>query len=317
VIGRRGFLVALAAAFGASVSAGPRVPRVGLVSAGTRSLEFLQQGLREAGYVLGQSIVIEHRRTEGRVERYIPAVDAVLKSGIDVIVVGSTHGLNAARSRTQTLPIVAVDLETDPVASGVAASLARPGGNVTGFFLDLGDLAGKLLQLLREAIPGLARIGALYDPVIGGPQLRATQAAALTAGITILPTPVQKAADLPAAVENAVRESARALLVLSAPLMRDNQARIDELALRHRLPSVTLFALLANGDGFMSYGPDLDDMYRRSGSYVDRILKGTRVGDLPVQRPARFELAVNVRTARTLRLTLPQSLVVRADRLVD
>jgi putative tryptophan/tyrosine transport system substrate-binding protein len=117
--------------------------------------------------------------------------------------------------------------------------------------------------------------------------------------------------------ENAARETAGALVVLSAPLMRDSQARIDTLALRHRLPSVTLFALLANGEGFMSYGPDLDDMYRRSGLYVARILDGTRVGDLPVQRPANFELAVNLRTARALRMTLPQSLVVRADRLIE
>lgn len=320
MIDRRRFLVTLTASVVASAGdalAQPRAPRVGLISAGTRSLEALQSGLREVGYVPGQTIVIEHHRTEGQPERYQPAVAAALKSGVRIIVVGSTHGLAAARALTKTLPIVAVDLETDPVASGFVASLARPGGNVTGFFLDLGDLSGKLLQLLGEAVSGVSRIAVLHDPVIGRPQLQATQAAAAAAGITLHPAPVRKAGDLQGAVEKAAREGARALIVLSAPLMRVNQAALDDLALRHRLPSVTIFGLLPGGDGFMSYGPDLDDMYRRSGSYVDRILKGERVDELPIQRPAKFELAVNVRTAKSLRLTIPPPLLVRADRVVE
>ncbi|MEX2223501.1 MAG: ABC transporter substrate-binding protein [Candidatus Rokuibacteriota bacterium] len=320
MIDRRRFLATLAA--GAATSAGAalaaaRVPRVALISAGSRSIEALQAGLRAAGYVPGQTIVVEHRRTEGRPERYRPAVEAALKGGVDVIVVGSTHGLAAARTATRTVPIVAVDLETDPVASGFVESLARPGGNVTGFFLDLGDLSGKLLQLLQEAVPGVNRVAALHDPVIGLPQLQATRAAAGPAGITLLPAPVQKAGDLSAAIESAARDGARALVVLSAPLMRVNQTRIDELALRHRLPSVTLFALLPNGHGFLSYGQDLDEMYRGSGSYVDRILKGARAAELPVQRPSRFELAVNLRTAKALRLSIPPPLIVGADRVIE
>jgi putative ABC transport system substrate-binding protein len=320
VLDRRDFLAILVAGSPPRSSlamAGPRVPRVGLVSAGTKSLVALEDGLRKAGYVPGQTIVIDHRRTEGRADRYRPAVDSLLAIGVDVMVVGSTHGLAAARSRTQTLPIVAVDLETDPVASGFVTSLGRPGGNVTGFFLDLRDLGGKLLELLREAVPGVTRIAALYDPVIGGPQLQATETAARPAGITIVPAQVQKAPDLHHAVEKAARAGARAMIVMSAPLMRDSQAHIDELALRHHLPSVTLFGLLSPGDGFMSYGPDLDDMYRRSASYVDRIIKGTPVGELPVQRPAKFELALNLRTAKALRLALPPSLLVRADRVIE
>ena len=320
MIDRRRFIVTMAACAGTgtgSAFATSRAPRVGLVTAGTKSFEALQAGLRDLGYVPGQTIVIDHRKTEGRAERYRSAVDALLKSGADIVVVGSTHGLAAARALTQTLPIVAVDLETDPVASGFVASLARPGGNVTGFFLDLADMSGKLLQLLREAVPRVSRIAALHDPVIGRPQLQATYAAAAAAGITILPAPVQNAGDLPAAVENAARQSARALVVLSAPLMRVSQARIDELTLRHRLPSITVFGLLPGGEGFMSYGPDLDEMFSRAGTYVSRILKGERASDLPVQRPSKFELAVNVRTAKALRLDLPPALLVQANRIVE
>jgi putative ABC transport system substrate-binding protein len=320
VIDRRGFLATLTAGVVARAGgalAQSRIPRVGLISAGPRSLEAFERGLRDAGYVPGQSITIEHRRTEGQTERYRPAVEAALKAGVEILVVGSTHGLATARALTRSLPIVAVDLETDPVASGFVASLARPGGNVTGFFLDLGDLGGKLLQLLGEAVPGANRVAALHDPVIGRPQLQATQAAAGTAGATLLLAPVQKAGDLPAAVAGVARDGARALVVLSAPLMRVNQARIDELALRHRLPSITIFGLLPRGDGFMSYGPDLDEMYRGSGTYVDRILKGAQAGELPVQRPSRFELAVNVRTAKALRLTVPPAFLLRADRVVE
>jgi putative ABC transport system substrate-binding protein len=305
----------MAAARGALAQ--PRVPRIGLVSAGVQSLTALQHGLRDAGYVAGQTIVIEHRRTEGRAERYQDAVDAALKSGVQVLVVGSRHALAVARDLTRTVPVVAVDLETDPVASGFVASLARPGGNITGLFLDLPEMTGKLLQFLREAVPGVGHIAALFDGVIGRAQLEATQAAARAAVLTVHPAPIAKAADIEAALDAAVMAGARALVVLSAPLMRQNQTRIDEIALRRGLPSVTFFALLPNGSGFMSYGPNLDDMYRRAASYVDRILKGERVADLPVERPARFELAVNLRTAKALKVTLSPALLLRADRVIE
>jgi putative ABC transport system substrate-binding protein len=320
VIRRRRFLVTLAAgalAGGRRASAQPRVPRVGVVSGGARSFEALKGGLRDAGYVIGQMLVIEHRRTEGRAERYHAAVAAVLDSGVDVIVVFSNHGITAARALSRTVPIVAVDLETDPVASGFVTSLARPGGNLTGVFLDLPEITGKLLQILKESVAGLTRVGAVHDALIGRPQLQATEAAGRAIDVTIHPAPVRSAGDLPSAVESAARDGARALVVLPAPLMRINQARIDELALRSRLPSITLFSLLPNGSGFMSYGPDVDEIFRRSASYVDRILKGAAVGMLPVERPSKFEFAVNLRTARALKLALPQPLLMRADRVID
>lgn len=319
MIDRRVVLVTLAAGVvtGGRAFAQGRVPRVGVVSGGPRSFNAFLTGLREAGHVIGQTVAIEHRMTGGHSERYRAAVEAVLKSGVDVIVVFSTHGLTAARALSRTVPIVAVDFETDPVASGFVASLARPGGNVSGCFLDLPEMSGKLLQLLKEAVPGLARVGALHDAVIGRPQLQAIETAGRAIDVTILPVPVRTAGDLAPAVENAARAGARALAVLSAPLTRINQARIDDLALRSRLPSITLFSLLPNGAGLMSYGPDFDDMFRRSASYVDRILKGTPVGTLPIERPTKFELAVNRRTARILKIDLPQSLLVQADRMID
>jgi putative ABC transport system substrate-binding protein len=272
--------------------------------------------LQELGYVPGRTIIVEHRQTEGQPQRYAPAVKSLLGMGLRVIVVTSTHGLVAAHALTRTVPIVAIDLETDPVATGVVTTLARPGGNVTGFFLDLPEISGKLVQLMKEAVPRATRMAVLWDAAIARAQLDATEQAAREAGIIIHSAPVRQAEDLRAAVEGAARAAAAALIALSAPLTRVNQLRIDELALQYRLPSITLFDLRADGAGFMSYGPDLDDMFRRSASYVDRILKGASVGDLPVERPSRFHLAINLRTAKTLGLAVPHSLILRADRVI-
>lgn len=195
MIDRRGFLATLTAGMVARAGgalAQSRIPRVGLISAGPGRSRRSSAGCATPATRPARSITIEHRRTEGRTERYRPAVEAALQAGVEILVVGSTHGLAAARALTRSLPIVAVDLETDPVASGFVVSLARPGGNVTGFFLDLGDLSGKLLQLLGEAVPGANRVAALHDPVIGRPQLQATQAAAGTAGATLLLAPVPR-----------------------------------------------------------------------------------------------------------------------------
>jgi putative ABC transport system substrate-binding protein len=178
-------------------------------------------------------------------------------------------------------------------------------------------MSGKLLQLLKEAVPGATRFGVLWDAAITRAQFEATDTAARAEGISIHSAAVRSPGDLGGALERAVRDGARALVVLSAPLTRLHQARIDELALRHRLPSMTVFALLPGSTGFMSYGPDLDAMFRRSGTSVHRILKGARVGDLPVERPSKFELGVNLRTAKALGITIPQTLLLRADQVIE
>jgi putative ABC transport system substrate-binding protein len=317
VIARREFLVGLASAVTAvPVIAQTRVPRVGMVSGGSPSLNALLQGLRDLGWVPGQTVLVEHRPTEGHAERYGPAVESLLKMGVDVMVVTSPHGLGAARSRARKVPIVAIDLESDPLASGVVASFSRPGGNVTGFFLDQPEMSGKLVELLKEVLPGINRAAVLWDGAIARAQFDAMRSAARAAGIAIHSASVQKAAELGVAFDHAVRDGARAVIVLSAPLMRVNQALVDELALRRRLPALTLFALTPDGDGFISYGPDLNDMIRRSALYVDRILKGASVSDLPVVRPSRFYLAINLRTAKALGLSIPQSVLLRADRVL-
>ncbi|HEX3178893.1 MAG TPA: ABC transporter substrate-binding protein, partial [Methylomirabilota bacterium] len=226
------------------------------------------------------------------------------------------NGIAAARRLTSTVPVVAVDLESDPVASNFVNSLARPGGNLTGLFLDIPEMSGKLVQLLHEARPRLGRIGIVWDANIAGAQLLATETSARMAGIASRSVPVRSSADLEPAIVELTRERVGALVVLSSPLMRLNQQRIDELALRQRLPSITMFGLLESGVGLLSYGPDLDDMQRRAAVYVDRILKGRPVRELPVERPAKFELAVNLRTANLLGLELPRSLLLRADRVI-
>ena len=316
---RRRFLVGLAAlaTFRArAVRAQARLPRVGHVSAGGLSIGNLLAGLREVGHVPGETIIVEHRPTAGEADRYDAAVAALLASGVDVLVVASPHGIVAARRRTSRVPIVAVDLESDPVASGFVTSLARPGSNLTGLFLDLPEMSAKLLQLLQEVKRALSRVGIMWDAAIARAQFEATERAARTAGIEVHPAVIRTAADLRPALEAMARERAGAFIALSSPLMRLNQAQIDDLALRHRLPSITVFALLENGRGLISYGPDLDSMQRRVAVYVDRILKGANVAELPVERPAKFELAVNLRTAKILGLELPQSLLLRADRIL-
>ena len=318
--GRRAFVVALASFAmlrARAVWGQGRVPRVGLVSAGGPSVQNFLSGLREAGYVPGQTIIVEHRPTAGEANRYDAAVAAVLARSVDGLVVTSPHGIAAARRRTSTVPIVAVDLESDPVASGFVGSLARPGSNLTGLFLDLPEMSGKLLQLLQEAKPRLSRVGVVWDATIARAQFEATDRAARAASIHVHPAAIKTAADLEPAFADFVRQGVDAVIALSSPLMRLNQRRIDDLCVRHRLPSITVFALLPNGRGLLSYGPDFDDMQRRTAVYVDRILKGAAVSELPVERPTKFELAVNLRTAKLLGLELPQSLLVRADRVIQ
>jgi putative ABC transport system substrate-binding protein len=300
-IGRRQLLALLAA--GAVLAPRPiraqaRLPRVGLVSSGSPSARSFVQGLREVGHVPGQSLIVDVRPTAGYPDRYRPAIEALLREGVDVLAVSSIHGINAIRAAKVTTPVVVLDLESDPVATGVIASVARPGGNVTGFFLDVPEMSAKQVELLREAVPGVSRVALLWDEGAARAQFEATEKAARALGIGVVSVPVRKPADFAAALGAAAREGARALIVLSAPMMRVEQQTIDQLALRHRLPSITLFDLLPEGNGFMSYGPSLDDLWRRCAQYVDRILKGDRPAEMPVQ------------------LTIPPSVLLRADRVI-
>jgi putative ABC transport system substrate-binding protein len=243
----------------------------------------------------------------------------LVRLNVDAIHAAGPAAVRAARSATSTIPIVAHDFETDPVASGLIASLGRPGGNVTGMFLDLPELAGKWLELLRESVPRLSRVAILWDP---GTDLAQRKAAEHAAGALRLKARVIEArgsSDLDRVFGSMRREGDQAVLVLSSPDFgnAETNARIARLAVKNRLPSITLFPGFAERGGFMAYGPFGNEMYQLEGRQLGRILKGARPAELPVERPARFELVVNAKTMRALGLTLPPSMRVRVDRVIE
>jgi putative ABC transport system substrate-binding protein len=223
----------------------------------------------------------------------------------------------AAKKATSTIPIVAVDLESDPMALGFAKNLSRPGGNVTGVFLDLPEMSGKQIQLFKEIVPGVSRVAVLGDPEMNASQFRATEAAARTLGVQLLMLVGRTSKELDSALESARRAHAGAVIVLSSPIVFADRARLAALALAKGLPAVSLFAEFAEAGGLMSYGPSLTDSFRRCGVYVGKILGGAKAGDLPIERPEKFVLVINLRTAKALRLTVPQLLQLRADQLIQ
>ena len=222
-------------------------------------------------------------------------------------------------NRSKVIPIVAVDLESDPVASGFAQSLARPGGRVTGVFLDLPELGGKQIQLLREVAPAMRRVGILWDEEVARPQYDATVRGALAAGLSPVSLPYRSPdlAKIEAAFDRARAERVDGLVILTAPLITRYLPQIADLALKHRLPTISPFNRFPRAGGAIAYGPDLPDMYRQLADYVDRILKGAKPGDLAIQRPSRFVMVINVKTVRALGLTVPPSLLTRADEVIQ
>jgi putative ABC transport system substrate-binding protein len=297
-----------------------RIPRVAYVSAGdlrNPNTESFEQGLKDAGYVPGQSVVIEYRGAEGKMERLPSLVDEIVKLKADVIFAAGPPAIVAVLKATRTLPVIGIDLESDPVASGFVQSLARPGGNFSGLFLDAPELAGKLLQLIQEAVPRLRRVAVLWHTPVAQVLFRASEEAARTARLTLLSLPIGAPEELDDAVARAARERTRGLVVLSSPLFFFNRARIADLALKHRLPAISLFTQQPEVGLLMAYGPYFADMFRRCGAYVARVLGGAKPADLPVERPSRFEMVINLKTAKALGLTLPQLLRARADRLIE
>lgn len=234
----------------------------------------------------------------------------------DVIVAVAPPGVAAAQAATRTIPIIGVDLESDPVAAGWVASLGRPGGNVTGMFLDFADIAAKCLQLLAEARPGLARCAVLWDPSTGSFQRAAVEAAGARMGLGLGIATTTRLAEVEPAIE-AAGETAQALLFLSSPLFAANTARFARAAMRARLPGIMLFADFARQGGLAAYGPDLQDMFRRAGGMARRVVEGARVETLPVERPVRFDLALNLHAAGELGLELPPLLLARATEVIE
>jgi putative ABC transport system substrate-binding protein len=282
----------------------------------TVNADAFDQGMRELGYEIGRNVLVEYRFADGHEDRVPALVTEVLRLKPDVMLAANPHVIRATRNASRSIPTVGIDLETDPIDAGWVKSLARPGGNLTGFFLDIPELSGKQLQFLAEALPRLQRVGVLWDAHVATAQVKATEAAARTLRFQLQSLAVRRPEDFAGAFEQARQQQAQALVILSSPLMFVNLPRLGALAVEHRLPAISVFPQFATAGGLMGYGPNLTDLFRRAAGYVDRILKGASPADLPIQRPAVFALAVNLGTAKALGLTLPQSLIGRADQVI-
>lgn len=296
-----------------------RLPVVGVLITDTRSnisLPILVDGLRDLGYVDGKNIVLDVRSAGGKPEALPALAGQLVQRRADVLYVTGPAAIRAASDATTVTPIVALDLESDPIQAGWARSIARPGGNITGLFLDLADLAGKWLQLLKEAAPGIRRVGLMWDSTTGPGQLTAAKAAAQGLGIDLHVMEFRSTGDLDPALRDGVSAHSKAVVLLSSPLISTASIQIAEFMVKNRLPAISPFRRFADAGGLMSYGPNFDDYRRRAASYVDRILKGAKPGDLPIERPAKYELVINSKTAKVLGLTFPQSLVLRADEVI-
>jgi len=278
--------------------------------------EAFRQGLRELGYSEGQNLVIEQRSAQHDAARLPGLAAELVRRNVALIVALEPPAVEAARGATKTVPIV-MRSTGDPVELGWVASLARPGGNVTGVSSYSSDLYGKRMQLLKETVPGLSRVAVLWDPETPGlaERYRKIEAAAREAGIALQSVPIEKATDLDKALESAARSGAA--LWLRGPRLVTDGRRLVALATKHRVPVIYDDRELTERGGLMSYGTNLEEVYRRAALYVHRILKGARPGDLPVEQPTRFEFVVNRKAARAIGLAVPQSILLRADRVID
>jgi putative ABC transport system substrate-binding protein len=296
-----------------------KLPVVGVLVTDTKgnlSLPILVDGLRELGYVGGKNILLEVRSAAGRPDALSALAAELVQRKVDVLYATGPAAIRAARDATTTVPIVALDLESDPVQAGWARSVARPGGNITGLFLDLADLAGKWLQLLREAAPGIRRVGVVWDSTTSPAQLKAAKAAAEHFGIDLQVIEVRRGDELDDALVVGVGAGSRAIVLLSSPLVSTGSTQLADFVVKNRLPAISPFRKFADAGGLIAYGPDFDEFRRHAASYIERILKGAKPGDLPIERPAKYELVINLKTAKTLGLRIPQTLLVRADEVL-
>ena len=274
--------------------------------------------LRELGYVEGRNLTIEFLYLEGRLERYPEAMAELLRRQVDVVIAGGQEAaLKAAKEATSTIPIVVVAIDYDPLARGYIAGLAQPGGNVTGVVLNQIELTGKRLELLKEAVPSATRILVLWDSV-SADQFLATRTVAAKLNLPLVSLELRDPPyDYALALAGADGKSGDALLAMTSPFFFRDRARLADLALQHRLPSVFVLREHTDAGGLMSYAPSLTGMYRRAADYVDRIAKGAKPVDLPVEQPTHFELAINLKTARALALSIPPTLLARADEVIE
>ncbi len=328
-VARRDFLIAVGAfltlPLAAEAQQAARLPRIGVLlsgGAGTGAAnldtEVLRQGLWELGYVEGRSAVIEWRWWEGKPERLRDAVAEMVRLNLDVIVVGGSEATQALKEATRSIPIVFVG-PSYPVEEGLVASFARPGGNITGITVAQSDYVPKMLQLLRDVVPALADVGVIWSPANPGSTFlfRDMEAAAGALKVKILSVPMGSTADVEPALATIARARPRALILNPAVTPIANAERISELAIRLRIPSITQLKALMERGLLLSYGADARDIQRRVPSYVDRILKGAKPADMPVERPTKFELGINMKTAKAIGIAIPPPLLLRADVVVQ
>jgi putative ABC transport system substrate-binding protein len=278
---------------------------------------FLER-LRELGYVEGRNVVIEGRYYGDRIDRLPELAAELVRLPVDVIVAGAPPAPEAARGATSTIPIVMAGGHPDPVGSGLVASLARPGGNVTGMSVETSALRGKQLQMLKEAVPRLTRVAVLSDPSnpLHAHEVRGVEAAARALKVRLRVVEARAPSEFAEAFSVATREQAGGLMVLSGSMLFTHRARVAELAVQKRLPSIGV-RQFAEAGGLMAYGADIGANFRRAADYVDRILKGANPADLPVEQPVKFELVVNLRTAKALGLVIPPAVLARADQVIE
>jgi ABC-type uncharacterized transport system substrate-binding protein len=301
-----------------------KVPRIGFLLGGSRGdtlpyAESFRQGLTGLGYVEGQNITIEYRFAEGRLDRFPGLASDLVRLNVDVILAPGTAAAQAARKATTTIPIVLVTAG-NPVGDGLIKSFARPGGNATGLTMIVGpEIGGKYLELLKEAVPTVSRVAVLWNPLtvalIG--VVKETEAAARALGLAFQPVSARRPEEIDGAFAAMSRARADGLIVLADPMFGSLRVRIADMARKNRLPAMYGLGEHTEAGGFMSYAPNLPDLFRRAATYVDKILKGAKPADLPVEQPTKFELVINLKTAKALGLTIPQSLLGRADQVID
>jgi putative ABC transport system substrate-binding protein len=325
---RRAFIILLGAAtasvpLGAGAQQSGKIYKIGLLTAGSRAAgpglqSGVYEGLSELGWVEGKNFTFEGRYAENKLDQ-LPALAAELVSlGVDVIVTIGTLAPLAAKRATLTIPIVMTSAG-DPIGSGLVASLARPGGNVTGFSLMAPELAGKRLELLKEISPSTSRVAVLWNAANPYSALVFKEAVsgARALGLEFISLEVQAPGDVDGALDAATAEHADALIVVEDPLTMDHAVKIANFALDQRLPAVSGLKVFTDVGGLVSYGADINDLFRRSASYIDKILKGAQPADLPVEQPTKFQLVINLRAAKALGLTIPPSILALADEVIE
>jgi len=301
-----------------------KVPRIGFLAVGSREgraflIEGFLQGLREHGYVEGRNILIEYRFSEGRNERLPDLAVELVSLKVDLILASGSPASLAASQATSTIPIVMGSLAADPIETGLIASLAHPGGNITGMTEMAAQLGEKRLELIKQIVPAVSRVAVLWNPPnpAYGPVLKVLEATAPKLGMELQRLEVRIPDEFEGALQSATKQRVGALFVPGDPLVTNRPRMVADLALKYRLPTVTDFRELPRAGGLLSFGPDLVDSYRRAATHVDKILKGAKPGDLPMEQPTKFDLVVNLKTAQVLGVTIPSSILTQATEVIQ